>query len=273
MTEIVVRPVEGPAEREACVRLQQATWGRDFADRVPASILMLAQEMGGIVSGAFLGDRLVGFVFGITGLRDGELAHWSDMLAVDPEVRGRGVGRRLKLHQRELLLARDVPRMIWTTDPLEARNAHLNLRRLGATARTYLRELYGDSVSPLHAGIGTDRILCEWALDSERVAARVAGSGPETPARPGTILNPTAEAGRPWPQPPEGGVTPRAEVVGVVVPAEIQGLKSADPELARAWRLSVRTALEAAFREGYVAVDFISGPVVGTYVLARGLSL
>ena len=133
----VIRPLGGRAEREACVALQERVWGDAFADRVPASVLMIALETGGVASGAFLDGRLVGFVFGITGLREGRPIHWSDMLAVAPEHRGEGIGHRLKLHQRALLLERGVETVRWTFDPLEARNAHINLRRLGAVAGEY----------------------------------------------------------------------------------------------------------------------------------------
>ncbi len=273
MKDLMIRPLEGLEEREACVELQRCTWGRDFSDRVPPSILMLAQELGGVASGAFLGDRLVGFVFGITGVLDGEVTHWSDMLAVDPELRGHGIGRKLKLHQRELLLGRGTRRMVWTFDPLESRNAHLNLHRLGATARTYRRDFYGASDSPLHAGIGTDRLLCEWDLASDLVTSRLSGDAPRPARKPDVILNPTADCAGAFPNPGRDLDGPRGERIGVLIPRDIQALKAADPSLAFAWRENVRAALELAFREGYVAVDFASSGDVGEFVLAAGLSL
>ena len=241
----VIRPLEGLAERETCVALQERVWGEAFADRVPASVLMIAQETGGVASGAFVEGRLVGFVFGITGIEDGRPIHWSDMLAVAPEHRGRGIGYRLKLHQRTLLLDRGVERVRWTFDPLEARNAHLNLRRLGATAAEYRRDVYGTSDSPLHAGIGTDRLVAEWAIASERVEARLQGG--EIP-------------------------DPGPDVVRVAIPSDIQALKTADLARAVEWRKDVRAALERAFEEGYTAVDLERDGEVARYVLARGLS-
>lgn len=271
MTDLVIRPLVGLRERQACVALQQRVWGHDFADRVPASVLMIAQETSGVVSGAFSGDRLVGFVFGITGLQDGRGLHWSDMLAVDPEFRGQGIGFRLKLHQRELLLASGVELARWTFDPLEARNAHLNLRRLGATACEYRRDVYGASSSPLHAGIGTDRLVVDWAIASPRVERRVREKGDRDTDTwaDAPVLNPPGIAGG-QPRPGTTIAEPRGSIVRVAIPGDIQALKRADLPTAVAWRQNVCTALETALRAGYVAVDVARGGAVPTYVLDRG---
>lgn len=262
-----IRPLQSRADFESCVALQEATWGPDFADRVPASILLIARETGGVVSGAFDGDRLVAFVFGLTGWQGGEPVHWSDMLAVAPDYRNRGLGRRLKMHQRDLLLEAGVPRMVWTFDPLEARNAHLNLRRLGAIAREYRRDMYGVSDSPLHAGIGTDRLLAEWQLDAPRVTARLTGEEPHHGE--GLELNPP-DLSRPDPR-PTAVVEPRGELVRIAVPARVQRLKAHELELAVAWRHNVREAFERAFAAGYVAVDLERDAGVSRYVLTRSL--
>src|SRR5690606_23276161 len=117
------------------------------------------------------------FVFGLTGLRAGRPSHWSDMLAVRPEMRGRGLAIELKRFQRDEVLALGVEEMLWTFDPLRAGNAHLNLNKLGAVARAYRPDMYGATGSPLHDGIGTDRFVAFWPLRHERVVARLAGSG------------------------------------------------------------------------------------------------
>lgn len=270
MSDIVIRPLRGEAEYAACLALQRRTWGDTFAEVVPGTILMVAEEMGGIASGAFDGPRLVGFVFGISGVRDGVLAHWSDMLAVEPDYRGRGLGRTLKLHQRERLMALGIERMLWTFDPLVARNAHLNLSRLGAIARTYKRDLYGQSASPLHAGIGTDRLLAEWEMGGDRVRGRLEGAPPDRRGDEGPLLavpDTTGAFPRPGPFSPDAS----RSSVRVAVPSDIDALKAADEALARAWRQSVREALEWAFGEGYVAVGLESaGDGTAAYTLARG---
>ena len=246
MSAPVFRPLEGLEEYERCVELQELVWGSGFRHRVPSSILMVAAETGGVVSGAFEGDRLLGFVFGISGLRDRRPVHWSDMLAVRPEARGRGIGLGLKLHQRELLLGRGIERVLWTFEPLEARNAYLNLHKLGATVRGYRRDMYGRSDSPLHAGIGTDRLVAEWRIASDRVARRLRGASPAAP-------DPDA-------------------VVRVAIPSDIQSIKRDDPEAALEWRRRVRSELESRLAEGYTAVDVEPGPDRSHYLLIRSLA-
>src|SRR5207302_11387398 len=163
-------------EFAACVELQRITWGASFSELVPATILMPAARYGGVASGAFdPGGRLVGFVFGISGWHDGKPMHWSDMLGVLPELRNHHLGEQLKHHQRELVLRLGIDTIMWTFDPLESRNAHFNLIRLGATAREYRVNEYGDSISPLHRGIGTDRLVAHWAITSPSVLDRVNG--------------------------------------------------------------------------------------------------
>ncbi len=182
-----LRPLATREEYHACVRLQEEVWGEGFQERVPAALLMVANRLGGLAAGAFSSDgALEGFVFGLTGLVGGEPVHWSDMLAVRPEERNRGLGTRLKLFQREVLLARGVRRMHWTFDPLQARNAHINFTKLGAVCREYAVDLYGETGSPLHRGIGTDRMVVTWEMDSPRVVARVEGDPVAMPSSGGT---------------------------------------------------------------------------------------
>ncbi|HEU5322776.1 MAG TPA: GNAT family N-acetyltransferase, partial [Methylomirabilota bacterium] len=129
---VTLRRIETLAEFAACVELQRETWGRDFSGCVPAAVLMVAAKVGGVVAGAFdPAGRIVGFIFGITGYTAGRPLHWSHMLAVREPARDAGLGVRLKLFQRELLLDGGVDTARWTFDPLVAKNAHVNLNRLG----------------------------------------------------------------------------------------------------------------------------------------------
>ena len=238
---MIIRPLANRSEMEQCVELQRTTWGPDFNETVPPAILWVAQETGGVASGAFTPDgRLLGFVFGVSGVRDRRLVHWSDMLAVHPEARGMGLGVALKLHQRELLLERGIEVVHWTFEPLEARNAWLNFRRLGIVVREYMRDVYGDTGSDLHAGIGTDRLLAEWHIGSPRVAARVDGR-------------------------PE--LTPMDGAERITVPADIQALKRSSPAAARELRAATRAAFEDYLGRGWVVVDAERGVDVLHYML------
>ncbi|HSH46616.1 MAG TPA: GNAT family N-acetyltransferase [Longimicrobiales bacterium] len=270
MSDVVIRPLQGMQEYRACEALQREVWGQHFRDLVPGSVQQVTQELGGVVSGAFHDGRLVGFVFGMTGLREGRLTHWSDMLAVTATHRGTGLGRRLKLHQREVLLERGVRHMLWTFDPLVARNAYLNLSVLGTTVREYRRDVYGETDSPLHDGLGTDRLLAEWDLDSDRVRDHIQRDGPPPPPDPAPLVNPPDTSG---PLPRAGAVEiPAGERrIAVAVPADIMSLKARAPDVAREWRFNVRQAMESAFSEGYMAVQ--AGRLddaLSAYTLIRG---
>jgi predicted GNAT superfamily acetyltransferase len=184
---ISVRKCEGIEEFQRCVALQREIWGEDDLEVEPATLFVVAEETGGQVLGAFDGERLVGYTLALVGFRDGTMFLHSHMTGVLAEYRDRGVGRALKLFQREEALERGIRLIVWTFDPLENRNAHFNLNRLGAIARKYLPNLYGTTTSPLHLGLPTDRLLAEWPLDSARVVAAVEDLAKEPEDAPATI--------------------------------------------------------------------------------------
>lgn len=161
---------------ERCVTLQVAVWGYDSGDVVPRKMFLLASKIGGQLFGAFEGDAMVGFAVALPGYRNGMAYLHSHMLAVLPEYRNRGLGRRLKLAQRNDAIARGFSLMEWTFDPLEIRNAYLNICRLGAIARRYEPDFYGPSSSPLQGGLPTDRLYAEWWLNSADVERHIEGA-------------------------------------------------------------------------------------------------
>src|SRR5580765_6451652 len=157
-SEVEIRPLRTQEELHACVDLQRETWGNEFTDVVPASILKVSQRIGGVAAGAFDDqNHLLGFVYGLTGVERGRIVHWSDMLAVRPEARDLRLGRRLKEFQRMAVRKHGAEVIYWTYDPLVARNAHLNFNVLGVHASEYVQDMYGDTDSELHRAIGTDR--------------------------------------------------------------------------------------------------------------------
>ena len=172
---IAVRKCETLDEFHGCVALQREIWGEKDLEVEPATCFVLARQTGGQVLGAFAGPRLVGYTLAVAGIRHGGCYLHSHMTGVHPDYRDRGVGRKLKLFQREEALGRRIRLIEWTFDPLEMRNAHFNLNRLGAIARRYVPNLYGITTSPLHHGLATDRLVAEWHLNSPRVLAALKG--------------------------------------------------------------------------------------------------
>jgi len=241
--QIEIRPCDSLAEFDRCVELQRLVWGFADVDIVPSALFVVAAHTGGHVFGAYHGDEMVGFVMAFGGYRDGRALLHSHMAAVLPAYQGSGVGRRLKWRQRDDALARGIRLVEWTFDPLEIRNAHFNLERLGAIARHYLPNAYGQTTSPLHAVLPTDRLLAEWWLDTARVEARAAGK-PRT----------------------REAVTAR-----IRVPGKISQWRHASPAAAAQAQTEIREQFQQWFGRGDAAIGFevdaTSGD--GVYLLGR----
>jgi predicted GNAT superfamily acetyltransferase len=176
---IAIRKCETLEEMQACFALQQEVWSFSDAELVPVRVFVVANKIGGQVVGAFDGRELAGFAVAIPGNRNGHSYLHSQMLAVRQEDRNAGLGRRLKLYQREDALARGFELMEWTFDPLEIKNAYLNIEKLGAIARRYHVNQYGVTTSPLQGGLPTDRLVAEWWMKSRRVETILSGGSPQ----------------------------------------------------------------------------------------------
>lgn len=259
-TGIEIRPLDTLDELRACVRLQRDTWGAEFSDTVPESILKVSQRVGGVAAGAFAPDSaLLGFVFGLTGVERGRIVHWSDMLAVRPEARNLGLGRRLKEYQRKAVreLGGDV--IYWTYDPLVARNAHLNFNRLGVRLAEYVENFYGITDSVLHGGLPTDRLVVAWPTSDDEIETRVASAervrGSDD-CRNGPIVTPEWIASA-------SGASILPHCLRVEMPAEAETLIATAPADARRWRAAVRQSLQWCIAAGYsicaVDIDETSG--------------
>jgi predicted GNAT superfamily acetyltransferase len=166
---VVLRRCHGIEEFRACVALQKEVWNFTDAELVPLRMFVVADKVGGQVMGAFDGSEMVGFALSVPGTRTGHVYLHSHMLAVRKDHRNGGLGRRLKLMQREDALARGIELIEWTFDPLEIKNAYLNIEKLGAIARRYNINQYGITSSPLQGGLPSDRLIAEWWLKSKRV--------------------------------------------------------------------------------------------------------
>ena len=245
LSGLTYRPLTTPEDAAACFELQGEVWGRTF-DRVPASLLRVATGIGGLAIGAFdESGTLVGFVFSLAGLHNGEPIHWSHMLGVREAVRGTGVGRHLKEMQRSVLARRGIKRVLWTFDPLQARNAHLNFNRLGVSLLDYVENMYGITASPLHHGLATDRlvvVLPTTPVVAERSAPNGLGVSNGVP-----VLTPFPRSGDIHVDLDDTSVPN----VLIEIPADLQQVMATTPDVAGTWRLATRASFQRALRRGY----------------------
>jgi predicted GNAT superfamily acetyltransferase len=184
---LVIRNCKGLDELRACVALQKEIWNFTDAELVPLRMFVVAEKVGGQVMGAFVGNEMVGFALSVPGTRSGRVYLHSHMLAVRKDHRNGGLGRRLKLLQREDALARGIELIEWTFDPLEIKNAYLNIEKLGAVSRRYNINQYGITSSPLQGGLPSDRLIAEWWLKSKRVETLLATGRNPTFHQPAAI--------------------------------------------------------------------------------------
>jgi predicted GNAT superfamily acetyltransferase len=245
---IVIRKCGGVDELRACVDLQKQVWKFADIDVVPLRLFVVAEKIGGQIIGAYADGELAGFAMAIPGSRNGSAYLHSHMLAVLEEYRNQGLGRRLKLAQREDALQNGFDLVEWTFDPLEIKNAHLNLSRLGAISRRYSVNHYGFSSSPLQGGLPTDRLVAEWWLRSKRVC---------------DLLDRN--------QPPQFEVMKK-----IVVPAEIYAWKASDADRGKAAQVQKRNREEflLAFSQGLAALGYErDAQDNGAFLLGRGEGL
>jgi predicted GNAT superfamily acetyltransferase len=228
-TNITIRPVSDLKSFDRCVDLQLEIWNYSEGDLIPRRVFLVAERIGGQVLGAFDGDTMIGFTMGLPGYRNGHAYLHSHMMGVLAAYRNFGVGRSLKLAQREEALVRGYDLIEWTYDPLEIKNAYLNITRLGAISRRYKDDFYGPSSSPLQGGLPTDRLYAEWWLRSKRVEAALQG-------------------------------TPRVleSEQTVEVPAEIYAWKASEADRGHAREVQTRNreALKTAFGAGLAIIGY-----------------
>lgn len=269
-----IRPLTTLDDCRKVVALEKQVWGyTDAEDVVPAPVLIVTIKRGGVLLGAFDDDgQMTGFVYSIPGWKHGRPTQWSHMLGVIADARSSGLGRRLKLAQREATLAMGIDLMEWTYDPLQALNAHLNFTKLGVVVEEYEENIYGESSSPLHRGSPTDRFLAEWRLTEPHVLRRIGSeSGPlvrDASVMSTPVVNPSKPGS--WLEPGAGELAHESRRVLVEIPVGYNDMQAAVPDLALEWRMTTRRIFQSYFRRGYRAVDFFLSREArrGHYLLA-----
>jgi predicted GNAT superfamily acetyltransferase len=274
MPTLTHRDLVSLSDFAAVVELERVIWGPGYDEVVPVPILAVTVKRGGILIGAFDGDRMIGFVYSLPGIKHGKPAQWSHMLGVLDEFRNAGAGRELKLLQRERTLAMGLDLIEWTYDPMQAMNAHLNFAKLGVVVEEYEENVYGESSSPLHRGNPTDRFVAEWWVREPHVERRIAPAGRLTlrtselaDAQP---VNRVAPAGQ-WLESVDVDLSLDARRLLVEIPIGFTDMLARNPELALAWRVCTRAIFTTYFDRGYKAVDFMLDRAArrGTYLLTR----
>jgi predicted GNAT superfamily acetyltransferase len=236
---IRIRTMTEAQEMSVCVELQQRIWGYAPIDTVPDQIFVVARKTGGQVMTAYDGETPVGFSLAFAASRDGRSYLHSHMVGVLEEYQNRGVGRLLKLAQREDALARGIELIEWTFDPLQLKNAHFNIERLGAIVRRHMPNLYGRTSSPLHAGLATDRLVAEWWVRTPRVQDVLSGKSRPT----------------------------NSDCERIAIPSGIREVCRDDPQRAEKIQAEVREQFSANFANGRAAVGFEFNDQHGTYLL------
>jgi predicted GNAT superfamily acetyltransferase len=268
---IVIRDIYGQTDIRAVEELQKEVWGIPDLEVVPTTQLVAAQAAGGVLLGAYDGENLVGFAYGFPGYEHGRATHHSHMLAVKASYRSFDLGRKLKLAQRERVLAQGIETMTWTFDPLQSLNAYFNFSKLGVISDCYFVNFYGaEATSFLHRN-GTDRLWVTWNLASRRVTERLDK----------TVSTPEFGAVKPLVEFREDNA-PRCyelsndlspERIAIEIPADINALERQSGELTFAWREATRRAFTESIAAGYLVEDFYrltrGERQYGTYLLSR----
>jgi predicted GNAT superfamily acetyltransferase len=269
---ITISELDHAAQMHDVEALQKEVWGVPDVDVVPLTQLVAARAAGGVLMGAFDGTRMVGFIYGFPSFERGQLAHHSHMLAVSPAYRNYNLGWRLKLAQREHVIAQGIELMTWTFDPLQSLNAHFNFCKLGVLSDRYLPNFYGeDAQSFLHRN-GTDRLWCSWLLSSGRVKRRVNERNRNVFLDLDVPLVQVVDDGSPRRNRLANGVS--TQYTSIEIPADINSLQEQKSEIALRWREETRWAFTEALKAGYTVAEFVretrGEQRVGRYVLSKG---
>ena len=276
MSELRFRDLHSADEFRQVMDLEQQVWGfTDLNDMVTLPVFTITVKRGAILIGAYdAANRMVGFVYSIVGMKPGQVLQWSHMLGVLSEYRNSGLGRALKLAQRDRALAQGYELIEWTYDPLQAMNAHLNFTKLGVVAEEYHRNVYGESTSVLHKGTPTDRLVAQWWIAKPHVARRVT-PGELIPVTTHEIADAapinTTHPAQAWLANSDIYLARDDRRLTLEIPMGFTDMQREAPALALEWRMQTREIFETYFTRGYRVVDFyLDRPHHrGRYLLAK----
>ena len=265
--KIIIRSIATLEEINQVPQVESAIWGKGLSSAIPTHLLIAIAKNDGLLLGAYIDRKLIGFMLGWLGTTDSDnpqeasqhLKLVSHMNGVLPEYRDQRIGLRLKLAQREWALARKLALVTWTFDPLESRNARLNIQRLGATCQTYLRDVYGELADGLNSGIATDRFRVDWYINGKHVRDKLVSKTKASTLADlnAQLLNSAILHPDRHPHPAERIEKPAKKQILVEIPANIQVIRQDDLALGIAWREHTRGIFESLFAEGYKVIDFI----------------
>ena len=287
MSEITVRRVTRIDEMHQLEAIQREIWARDEHMIIHTHWMVALARNGGLVLGAFDDDRAIGLLIGFLGTDQppgarpamADLKHVSKRMGVLPAYQNAGVGFLLKVAQRDFVRRQGVRLVTWTFDPLRSRNAYLNMHKLGAVTRRYLRDYYGELHDLQNDGVPSDRLAVEWWVTSKRVEQRLTGARGRLTldgflSANVPILNPTAPGAGGFAYPGEIADAGDSAIVLVEIPTNFADMLARDRGLAQAWREHGRAVFEPVFADGYIATDFLHEEVEGRrrsfYVLIQG---
>jgi predicted GNAT superfamily acetyltransferase len=268
-----LRDLETIDDFKQVIALERSIWGVDYEDVVTVPIFTVTVKRGGVLIGAFDEGRMVGFVYSLPGIKDTKPIQWSHMLGVIEAYRSAGLGRMLKLEQRQRSLAIGCDLVEWTFDPMQAANAHLNFVKLGVVVDEYAINVYGESTSRLHKGTPTDRFVAQWWIRERHVMRRIESQDAlvvrTREAADAPLVNRTRASGK-WLACEEYDLARSERRIWVEIPTGFTEMQTEDPPLALEWRLATRAIFTSYFSRGYRAVDFALNKAGGRgrYLLA-----
>ncbi len=269
MPRVVIRRLKTLQEYRECERIQHQVWGNLG---VGSEVLSVTQKYGGMVLGALIDGHVAGFVYAFLARYRGGLIHWSHMMAVEAKHRDQGLGFRMKLAHRRLALEQGIKTICWTCDPLQSRNATLNLHRLGAVAEEYIPDCYGHFPSLIEKGLPSDRLVAQWRLATPRVVRRLAGEASAlAPSCP--RANETRQLSGDFIENQRLRLDLSSPRVLIEIPVNTDAMRAGNMELARRWRFEMRRVFLHYLRAGYTVEDFLPPTPAteerGFYVLRR----